>query len=371
MEDMSLFGLKNKAPNYSDFVFFSAGPVGDHALIIDWANRFHEATGRSSTILMKHPNAFLRDMAAPYYDHISYIGFPGLAGKLKIFLFTLSSLWKKRCYILVLPIPPPTYLKIFAFYINHFTRSRMVALDSLCGFILPKGPFSSGRFVGRGNYIPAHVDTELYYEEANRMLVFLGYEPVPRVPKLDHIDMPRVLERFQLKDGGYVAVHIRASGPDRSLPLDRWSGILRTLSEKLPETTFVFTGVKADIPFIEEAILGIPKERGRLVIGVPTQELLTLYAHARTNVTVHTGNAHLINMLHARAVTVNFKGVHMFRFTYNINGKELYSTSGCTCHPLERRCSMVEYRGQGYMACLFNLKDEDIVQAVLDSYHIS
>lgn len=358
-----------KAPNYSEFVFFSAGPLGDHALIVDYANRFFESTKKASIILMKHPSAFLQDMAIPYFDHISYIGFSGLLGKLKMISFAVSSIWIPRCYVLVLPIPPPAYLKVFSFFIRFFTRSRMVALDSLCGFSIPGGPVPSGQFVGKGNYIPANVSTELYYEGANRMLVFLGYEPVAQVPRLNYIDTPEVLSQFNLKDKKYIAMHVRASGFDRSLPADRWNKIIKEVCEKLPEAVLVFTGIKEDIPFIQESLEGVPQERMRLIIGVTMQKLLTVYAHAKLNVTVHTGNAHLINMLHVPTVTVNFKGVHMFRFSYNEKGVELFSPDGCMCHPLERKCSLVEYKGQGYMACLFNIKDEDVIKAVIQKYN--
>jgi ADP-heptose:LPS heptosyltransferase len=365
---MKAKGPASTGPNYSEFVFFSAGPVGDHALIIDYANRFFESSGIPSRILMKHPNPFLRDMAKPYYNHISYVGFVGLKGKLETLLFALTSIWIKRCYVLVLPIPPPAYLKVFAYFIRFFTRSRIVALDSLCGFSIPGGPFSSAQFVGHGNYIPARVDTELYYEEANRMLSFLGYAPISRMPELAYMDMPSILENDAIKGKDYIVMHICASGFDRSLPADRWHHITRTLMEKLPDTHFLFTGSGKDIDFIHEAILGLPTERIQIVVGVSMQELLTLYAHAKVNVTVHTGNAHLINMLHVPTVTVNFKGVHMFRFTYNERGTELYSSRGCTCHPLERKCSMVEYKGREYMSCLFNIQDEDIINAVAAKY---
>lgn len=360
--------MKNKARNYSEFAFFSAGPVGDHALIIDYANRFFESTGKPSTILMKHPNPFIRDIAIPYYDHISYIGFTGWSGKMKTLLFILTSIWKKRCYVFILPIPPPIYLKAFTYFIRFFTRSRVVALESMCGFSIPGGPVSSAKFVGEGNYIPAYVDTELYYEQANRMLQFLGYEPVSALPHLEHVETTSVIEKFQLQNIHYTAMHICASGPDRSLPADRWNHITKELLEKLPDTTFIFTGAGKDVDFIEKAVSGLPEKRIKIVSGVSMQELLTLHSHATLNVTVHTGNAHLINMLHVPTVTVNFKGIHMFRFSYNVKGVELYSPIGCTCHPLERKCSMVEYKGREYMACLFNLKDEDIVRTIVSRY---
>lgn len=359
----------SKAPNYSEFVFFSAGPVGDHALIIDYANRFFASSGKPSTILMKHPNPFLRDMAIPYYDHISYIGFMGLRGKLETILFVLTSIWRKRCYVFILPIPAPTYLKLFTYFIRFFTRSRVVALESMCGFSIPGGPFSSANFVGKGNYIPAHVDTELYYEQANRMLQFLGYEAVSALPRLEYVNTPSVLEKFQLQNTPYLVMHICASGADRSLPADRWNHITKELLEKIPEVLFLFTGTGKDVEFIGKAITGLPPGRVKIVAGVSMQELLTLHAHAKLNVTVHTGNAHLINMLHVPTVTVNFKGIHMFRFSYNEKGVELYSSIGCTCHPLERKCSEVEYRGGKYMACLFNTTDEEIVTTVFNKHN--
>jgi ADP-heptose:LPS heptosyltransferase len=366
---MKAHGHSTTRPQYSEFVFLSAGPVGDHALVVDYANRFFESAGIPSKILMKHPNPFLRDMAIPYYDHISYIGFVGWKGKVETFLYALSSIWRERCYVLVLPIPPPRYLKLFAYFIRFFTRSRIVALDSLCGFSIPGGPFSSASFVGKGNYIPAHVDTELYYEQANRLLMFLGYSPVPREPKLAYVDTPDILAKYSVKTNEYIVMHICASQPDRSLPADRWHRITKELIEQLPSVSFLFTGTSKDSDFMQESIEGLPSDRVQIASGLSMQELLTLHAHAKTNATVHTGNAHLINMLHVPTVTINFKGIHMFRFSYNEKGIELYSKEGCTCHPLERKCSMVEYKGKEYMACLFNTPDSEIIQAVATQFH--
>lgn len=353
--------------DYKEFVFLSAGPVGDHALIIDHANRFFESTGIPSRIIMKHPNAFLRDLALPYQDHISYLSFKGAKEKAKVFLFVLSSMWIRRCYLLVLPIPPPTYLKLFAYYIRFLTRSRIVALDSLCGFAIPGGPFSSASFVGKGNYIKAHVDKYLYHEQANNLLHFLGYKMVERLPSLQYIEAKDVLKKNNIEKP-YISFHICASQEDRSLPRDRWDFIISSLARELPGVLFVFTGTKKDVTFIEESTKSIPPERKRVVTEVGMQELLTLYSHAKLAVTVHTGNAHLVNMLHANAVTVNFKGIYMFRFAYNPHGVEIFSEEGCTCHPLERRCSSVSYKGKEYMACLFNLKDEHIIKTVLNQY---
>lgn len=360
---------KSHSANYSEFIFFSAGPVGDHALIIDWANRFFESTGKPSCIVMKHPNQFLRDMAIPYYDHISYIEYPGISGKLSMLKLALTSLFQRKCYVLVLPIPPPRYLKIFAKYINYLTLSRMVALNSMCGFVVPGGPFPSGEFVGKGNYIDAHVDTMLYHEQANMMLEFLGYTAVNRTPYLDHVEIPGVLQTYSLTHCPYIAMHIRASGEDRSLPTDRWNAIIKRVMARQPEAVIAFTGTRQDLSFIKEAAEGLDGSRIRYITNVSTQELLTVYAHAKICVTVHTGNAHLINMLHVPTVVVNFKGVHMFRFTFNENAEELYSTVGCTCHPLERRCSMVEYKDKHYMACLFNTSDDMIVEAIIRKFN--
>ncbi len=358
----------NIRPAYDEFVFFSAGPVGDHALIIDWANRFFVSTKTKSKIIMKHPNPFLHDLGIPYFDHISYIGFTGLKGKINTFQVAFSSLWKKRCYVLVLPIPPPKYLKYFAYYIRFFTRSRMVALESMCGFSIPGGPVSSASFVGEKNYIPARVDTELYYEQANRMLGFLGYAPVHETPRLTYIDTPSVLETYHLTKHEYLVMHLCSSHPDRSLPVERWQDIIKEIQEKLPGAIIVCTGSPKDKSFISEALIESDREKTRIVCGVTSQELLTIYAHAKLNVTVHTGNAHLINMLHVPTVTVNFKGIHMFRFSYNEKGIELFSSDGCTCHPLERKCSMVSYHGSEYMACLFNISNQEVITSVTKRY---
>lgn len=95
------------------------------------------------------------------------------------------------------------------------------------------------------------------------------------------------------------------------------------------------------------------------------RELLTVYKNAKIVVSVHTGNAMLINMLHLPSVIVNIKGVYMFKYHYNSNCTDCTGTKGCTCNPFERNCTLIPYKGKEYMACLFSNDDDTIVEAIL------
>ncbi len=350
--------------SYKEFVFFSAGPVGDHVIFIDFANRFFESTGIPSRIIMKHPNAFLRDFALPYYDHISYIEFKGVRGILAMAGFALSSIFIPRIYVNVLPIVVPRYYKLFAYFIRFCTRSRFVGFNLEGSRNFPKGKGSS-YFLGKSNYIPALIDQNLFWQEANRMLSFLGYSEVNRPPYIAYAEDRVLLDRYGLKEEAYVVFHVAASHADRSFPADKWSSILYKLRMELPGVPFVFTGATQDKPFIEECLGTIPRDHMIIAEGATTQQLLTLHAKAKGNVTVHTGNAHFINMLHVPTVTLNIKGVYFFHFYYNEHGKELVSTKDCTCDPYERECTMIPYKVKEYMACLFNIPEAEVVSAVV------
>lgn len=356
-----------KSKKYNEFVFFSAGPVGDHALLIDFANRFYESTETPSIIIMKHPNSFLRDMAIPYYGHISYIDFPKIKGIMEMFSLAITSIWKKRCYVLVLAIPSPLYFKLFAYFIRFCTVSRFVGfnLEGSRNFPFGKG---SSYFLGKKNYIPANVDKELFYEQANRMLAFLGYEKISRLPELLFIDNLSFLHNSKLVHGEYLVVHMCSSHTDRSFPVDKWQSILKEINMKLPGVTIVCTGSPKDRVFIEEALFFVDSQSVRIFCGISLQDLLTVHAHARLNVTVHTGNAMLINMLHVPTVTINIKGIHMFKYYYNEKGTEIVSTEGCTCDPYERQCTMVIYNNVEYMSCLFNIPLEKVVETIIKKY---
>jgi ADP-heptose:LPS heptosyltransferase len=350
---------------YKEFVFFSAGPVGDHVIMIDFANRFFESSGIPSRIIMKHPNAFLRDFAAPYYDHISYLEFKGWSGKLAMLWLALSSIVVPRIYVNVLPIIVPKYYKVFAYFIRFCTRSRFVGYNLEGSKSFPKGKGSS-YFLGKEHQIEAKIDTNLFWQEANRMLSFLGYKEVDRPPRIDCIDDQRLLEEFDLGKGAYLVFHLAASHSDRSFPEDKWNRILRELRTRLPETKFVFTGAVGDRKFIEDCLGDISRDGMIMACGkATTQELLTLHKYAVCNVTVHTGNAHFINMLHVPTVTLNIRGVYFFHFYYNEKGTELVSEKDCTCDPFERECTMIPYKGKDYMACLFNIPEENVVQTIL------
>lgn len=350
---------------YKEFVFFSAGPVGDHVILIDFANRFFESSGIPSRIIMKHPNAFLRDFALPYYDHISYLEWKGWRGKLEMIKLALSSILTPRMYINVLPIVTPRYYKWFSYFIRFCTRSRFVGYNLEGSRNFPQGRGSSS-FLGKKNYIKAEIDKNLFWQEANRMLVFLGCEEVMRLPRIDCIDDPSLLAEFGLSKGTYIVFHLAASHADRSFPEDKWNRIISELRMRLPDTPFVFTGAAGDRVFIENSLGSISRKHMIIACGkAGTQQLLTLHKHAQANVTVHTGNAHFINMLHVPTVTLNIKGVYFFKFFYNKKGVELVSEKGCTCDPYERECTMVPYNGKEYMACLFNIPEEEVIEAVL------
>jgi ADP-heptose:LPS heptosyltransferase len=354
-----------KIKQYKEFVFFSAGPIGDHVILIDFANRFFESTGTPSRIIMKHPNPFLRDFSLPYQDHISYLEFKGLKEKMRVFLFCLTSIFIPRLYVNVLPIPPPRYYVLFAYFIRFFTISRFVGfnLENSRNFPLGKG---SSSFLGKKNYIEAQIDRNLFYEEANRMLAFLGYKEIMRSPYIDYIEDQALLFQFRLQKGAYLVFHLAASHVDRSFPEDRWNVIISELRAKLPSLPFVFTGAEGDRKFVETCLGGISREHMIIACGkASTQQLLTLHKHAKVNITVHTGNAHFINMLHVPAITLNIRGVYFFHFYYNEKGVELVSTKDCRCDPFERECTMIPYKGKEYMACLFNIPAEEVVEAIL------
>lgn len=354
-------------PKYDNFIFFSAGPVGDHVLLIDFANYLFEQTKTPSLLILKHPNPFLKELSLPYHSHISHLDYVSFRGVARMAVLALKSLLQKNCYILVFPVPPPTYLILFSLYIRFCTRSRIVGfnLEGTKSFAIGKG---YKRFLGESNTIP--LLPEMYYKSVNRMLTFLGFKESERLPKLDYLLQEDVFERFSLEKQKYLVMHIKASHPLRSLPPSRWNFIIKEVIKKAPNAQLVFTGAKGDIPFIKEALSGVPEERYSIVAGeTTTQQLLTLYAHAKVNVTVQTGNGLIINLLHVPTVVVNIKGTAMFYYDFNKQATILYSEKDCRCNPFETECNMVSYEGEKYMACLFNIKDEAVIEAVLAKYN--
>lgn len=349
---------------YDNFIFFSAGPVGDHVLQVDFANYLFESTGKKTTIILKHPNSFLKELSLPYNDHINYIEFKGVRGIFSMLYMSFLSIMRRSCYILVFPIPAPTYLKVFSYFIRFFTRSRIVGfnLEGTKSFPIGKGYES---FLGKKNTIP--LLAEPYYLSVRRMLSFLDLPSVERLPSISYVDS-NTTAAFTLPTN-YIAMHICASHALRTLPPDRWKKIIQETMQRIPEATFVFTGSKQDQAFIDEATANIQKEKIISLAGkTGTQELLNVYKKARMCVTVQTGNGLIINLLHAPSVVVNIKGTAMFYYDFNKNATILHSEKDCICNPFETQCNMVSYKGKEYMACLFNLSDEEIVEAIVAKY---
>jgi ADP-heptose:LPS heptosyltransferase len=354
-------------PTYKRFIFLSAGPVGDHLVQIEMADRFFESTRIPSVIVMKHPNSFLRDLASPYRAQIKLLDFKGFYGVWKMALLAIESIWNRNCYVLVFPIPLPRYLKIFIYYIRFFTRSRIIGFNLEGTKSFPKGK-GYASVLGHKNTIP--MQAEMFYISANRLLTFLGFKEIPQLPRLQYFPQDKIFEKLEIKDHNYIAMHITPSHILRTLPPDRWGVIISAILQELPQAELVFTGTNNDIPFIHESLQGIPQKRIIIAAGkTNAQELLTLYDKAKVNVTVQTGNGLMINLLHKPAVVVDIKGTAMFYYDFNEKATILYSSVGCRCNPFETECNLISYKGKEYMACLFNLKDEDIVRAIVAKYY--
>ena len=364
-----MFRQKFKQKKYSNFIFFSPGSVGDHLVMVDFANHFFEATKRPSILLLKHPSFFLHDLSAPYLDHISNLDSVGFRGFLRICNLALRSLFESNCYVLLFPIPLPFYMKVFVYYIRFFTRSRFVGFNHEGTKFFPKGK-GYASLLGEENCIP--LEAEMFYVSANKMLQFLGYEKIDRLPKLDYIYKENIFEKLSIEKGNYIAMHIVPSYKFRSLPVDRWNSIIQNVLKALPDVKIVFTGSVNDIPYLESCLTGISRENIVLAAGKTekgVQELLTLYANAKANVTVQTGNGLMINMLHVPTVVVNIKGTAMFYYDFNEKATILFSEKDCICDPFRTSCNFIQYKGGEYMACIFNIKDEDVISAILDKYN--
>ena len=351
---------------YNRFVFFSAGPVGDHALLLDFANRFYESTNTKSILILKHYFNFLSELSLPY-TNITNINWESVKGKVSLSWLLLGSIWNKNCFVLVLPLVHPVYIKILAYYIRFFTRSRMVGFN-LSGSISFKER-GSAYFLGEKNIIPSNLDKELFYEQANRMLEWLGYKKIENTPFLKYINDEKILSKYGLINKEYLCMHLMSSHIDRSLPSDRWNYIIKNIQQKIPNIKIVFTGSKNDSIFISECIKDLSQNNFVNLCGkVNMQELLNIYKKAKLTVCVHTGNAIIINMLQIPSVMVTIKGVYMFNYKFNPKATILTATEGCTCDPFERNCSMIKYKGEEYMACLFNIRDDEIVETIVKKY---
>lgn len=351
---------------YNKFIFLSAGPVGDHLAQIDFANRFYESTGIPSLIVMKHPNRFVKDFSIPYQQSVSYLDFVGYKGFFRLSKLALMSIVRPFCYVLIFPIPAPKYLILFSYYIRFCTRSRIVGFNVEGTKSFPIGG-GYERFLGKKNTIP--LLSEMFYESANRMLVFLGYAPVTKVPVLDYVYHRDIFNRFGLTKGEYIVMHLNASHCLRTFPTDRWNSVISEVIKQLPNVKILMTGSRSDISFINECIFGLQKDTFVIDTGsTSTQEALTLYANPKMAVTVNTGIGLVLNMLHTPTVVVAVKGTTMFDYSFNKNARILFSSKDCICNPLEMNCNMVKYKGNEYMACIFNLSNKEVIEAIVAKY---
>jgi ADP-heptose:LPS heptosyltransferase len=354
---------------YNRFVFFSAGPVGDHAIFVDYAIRFFESTGVQSTLILKHYYPFLSPVTLPY-PYITNIEWESVKGKFQLAWLAVSSIWQKNCYVLVLPLPHPFYMKVFAWFIRFCTRSRIVGLDLKGPETLNFKEKGSAEFLGKKNIIPSNLDKELFYEQANRLLEWLGFKPVAHTPTLRYVDDANILAKHGLREKNYLVIHIMSSCADRSLPVDRWQHVIREIMHKMHGGVIALSGSKGDDEFIQQCIKGLPQDKLVNLAGkVNMQELINIYAKAKSILTVHTGNAIIINMLHVPTVNLTLKGVYMFNYKFNEKAIVLSSEEGCHCNPYERDDTMLMYKGQPYYPCMFNVKDEEVIDAVITQYN--
>jgi ADP-heptose:LPS heptosyltransferase len=223
------------------------------------------------------------------------------------------------------------------------------------------------RWLGERNSLP--LLDEPFTPSANRILTFLGYKAIPWTPQLLFSQDNSVFEKHGLIKNTYLVFHITPSGWFRSLPAGRWNEIIKHVLQET-DYSIVFTGSPKDALFIKECLEGIDSPKVKMLAGVlSTGELLTVYQHAHVAVVVQTGNGLIVNMQHVKTVIVNIKGTTMFDYTFNKQAINLHSPKDCTCNPFETECTVLPYNGRFYMACIFNLTNEEIIRAIMKQYN--
>ncbi len=185
------------------------------------------------------------------------------------------------------------------------------------------------------------------------------------VPRFTFDLQASALEKYALTRGAYLVLHFPAANPARTLPKERWAGLLRMAHGALPETRIVLTGAEADEAFVRAAT----EQSGvaaTLVFGESLHTVASLIHFSKGYIGPDTGITHIAGVLQARSVVIGNNSNPSWLPRYNQNAVILTNNAHCACDGRKGGSCFAEYQGGKYYRCMLDIPDEQILAEVVN-----
>ena len=340
---------------YNNIIFFSNGSIGDFLMTLSFLERVHDVAGDAScVVIVPRMGAFLSDLASSY----PYISIYEISKQNPVHFFVLVFKFFQKNLV-----------------VTHHTYSRLPSLVKKTArfFALRKGSLFAGfKDMGsmKGYDVIVSFDSKVSYpENMNTLLRECGLgDTLETEQRLVYRKQESVLNELGLGENEYFVFHPFAASAG-SLPIDRYSIILNALIKEFPQIVIVITGAGGDVEKVHHILEHVHnKERVRVAMDMGALELLTLVDGGSMYIGVDTGVTHIASFLHKKSVVIGHQASPSWLPTYNENACILYNNDRCTCLGNKNTDCLVEYEGQKYLRCMFDISNEDILEAVIDCY---
>ena len=163
----------------------------------------------------------------------------------------------------------------------------------------------------------------------------------------------------------FIFVQLFAGNPSRTFSESRWRDVLTKIRHRYPIHELVVSLSKENKTSAEVIVRDLPNTHLYIDLSIP--ELVYALKHAKVFIGPDTGVTHIASVLGKNSVVIGNQSNPTWLPTYNPKAHILYASAQCTCDGKKGGECVVEDSGKKYLACMYNIKDTDIL-AALDRY---
>jgi heptosyltransferase-1 len=342
---MSLQQKTNKLPK--DILFIPSGSIGDALMMFALCDELLQFKPEYRiTILVRRNASLLKDLSAAYPNIQVVTTGKSIRGAFRFFYTIL-----RKPYVALMPVP---FGASSIWNTNFFFKLLSLRPGSTTAGLLRK----EGENLSYD--LSAVYDTKKLYIDNLRILANLaGLTVLPEGSPVHlrlNTRMPKGIA------GNYIVFHPFGSSSWKSWPPRRSKILLQLLTQKYPGYSLLISAAREDAKEAHEIADAVPNVQ--VLENLPILEVAGVIQNAALYIGVDTGITHIAGVLAQKRIVLSHNIGKTWRAIYNPNAVILTNDEHCVCTGEKGpECNVVE-DGKSYTRCLYDITDEQILQAV-------
>ena len=170
----------------------------------------------------------------------------------------------------------------------------------------------------------------------------------------------------------YIVIHPYAANVGRSLPVDRWVGILEFIHTAFPQLQIIISGSPSDrLPYHEmQTLTTVPTTFIQDITHGSIQKMYQILSGSMLFIGVDTGITHVANMLHKDCIVIGNRSNPCWLPTYNDKAIILTNAERCICGGDKTGGCFVYIEEVRYYRCMIDIAQETIYETITNKLRV-